>query len=50
VIGGILRMLIPDRAAAIAGAFVDSGALPVGAVVALALGAVLSFEGYRAES
>jgi hypothetical protein len=50
VVGGILRMLIPDRAAAIAGAFVDSGALPVGAVIALALGAVLSFEGYRAES
>ena len=50
IIGGVARMILPDRAAAIAGTFVDTGLLTVAAIVLLALGAFLTFKGYATES
>jgi hypothetical protein len=49
VVGGLGRMLIPNYAAAIAGQFTHSAALTIGGLVALALGAFLSFKGYEDE-
>jgi hypothetical protein len=50
IIGGVARMMLPDRAAAIAGAFVDTDLLTVGAIVVLALGAFLMFKAYATEN
>jgi hypothetical protein len=49
IAGGVGRMMFPDRAAAVAGTFVDSGTIMVAAVVLLALGAFLTFKAYWGE-
>ena len=49
IVGGVTRMLLPDRAAAIAGTVAESGAIPIAGAVALALGALLTFKGYLSE-
>ena len=49
IVGGLLRMLLPDRAAAIAGTVVDNRSGPP-AVVVLALGALLTFKAYSPDA
>lgn len=47
IVGGIVRMLFPDRAAEVAGGFATGGPLWLGAVVTLALGGFLTYKGYE---
>jgi glucan phosphoethanolaminetransferase (alkaline phosphatase superfamily) len=48
VIGGVIRIVLPQTTASLAGTiYSGAAALPVVAVISIVLGAFLSFQGYR---
>jgi hypothetical protein len=48
VIGGVIRIVLPQTTASLAGTiYSGAAALPVVAVISVVIGAFLSFEGYR---